>query len=426
MTAVLVPDAVPQSDQAASRPLLGRTPSAWLRRVRTASVLLGPAFVAGIAYVDPGNVATNLSAGSRFGYQLVWVVVLANAAAVLVQSLAAKLGLATGRNLAEISRERYRRPVNLALWAQAELVAVATDLAEIVGGALALQLLVGLPMLPGALITAAFAYLLLTVRSRDARRFELVVAGLFAIIAAGFGYLTVRARPDGGAFAAGLVPGFSGADSVLLASAMIGATIMPHAMYVHSALTQDRPRPADRRRALKAQRLDIAAAMGAAGLVNLAMVVLGAAVVASRPNGGDIVGMHAELGRTLGGMAGFVFAVALLSSGLASSGVGTFAGEVVMGGYLRRRIPRPVRRACTLAPTLALLALGVSATQALIASQVVISFGVPFALIALVAATRDRRLMGDLVNRRVTTACAVLITAVIGGLNAYLLIDALR
>jgi manganese transport protein len=383
--------------------------------------LFGPAFVAGLAYVDPGNVATNFAAGSKFGYQLVWVVVLANVAAMLIQYLAAKLGLATGDDLAGVTRERCPRPVVIVLWLQAELVAVATDLAEVVGGAIGLQLLFGLPLVAGSAVTAAAALVLLALRDSGHRRFEAGLTALFAVIALGFGLLAVRAGPSPLATAHGLLPDLGGNGALVLASAMIGATVMPHALYVHSALVADRSRagkPLRRGAALRAQRRDIGVAMGIAGLVNLSMVVIAAAALGSGSD--DLVQVHGELIRTLGGTAGFVFAVALLTSGLASSGVGTYAGEVIMAGYLRRRIPRWVRRAVTLTPVLAVLALGIPATTALIASQVVLSLGIPFALGSLVAATASRRAMGSFVNRPTTTALTVLITAAIVAMNAVL------
>ena len=388
---------------------------------RAASIgFLGPAFVAGIAYVDPGNVATNFAAGSRFGYRLLWVVVVANLIAALMQSLAAKLGLATGRNLAQISRARYSRPVGRALWLQAEVVAIATDLAEVVGGAIALQILFGLPLPLGAVATAAAACGVLALRRRGCRPFELAISAFFLVIVAGFVYDLVAAAPAAADLPAGLVPGFSGADSVVLATAVVGATVMPHALYVHSALTQRQPGSRlPLRRALRLQRIDIGVAMGAAGLVNAAMVVIAAAALPGVTGGiGDY---HGALVRTLGAAAGFAFVVALLASGLASSGVGTFAGEVVMAGFLERRIPRVARRLITLAPSVVLLSCGVPATTALIASQVVLGLGVPIALTTLIAATRDRGLMGALVNRRSTTVIASACAAAVAAIDVYAL-----
>jgi manganese transport protein len=392
----------------------GRSAVTSLRRVRGSVALLGPAFVVGIAYVDPGNVATNFTAGSRYGYRLLWVVVAANLVAGLVQTLSAKLGLATGRSLAEVSRERWSRPVVLVLWAQAEVVAVATDLAELVGGALALSLLFGMPLPLGALVTAGAAYGLLLVRSRGSKRFELAIVTLFLFIAGGYALDAVFAHPSAGGLAGGLVPGFAGSDSVLLAAAMVGATVMPHAVYLHSALTRRTPPHTElsTRQVLRLQRVDVATAMVTAGLVNVVMVVIAAAVL---PGAGDgIADFHAGLIRAVGGLGGFAFAVALLASGLASSGVGTLAGEEIMAGYLRRSVPRWVRRSVTLVPAVALLVTGFGAGEALVLSQLVLGLGVPFALVTLVLATRDRSLMGALVNRRGTTIAAVAAAGAVG------------
>jgi manganese transport protein len=392
--------------------------------LRRLAALFGPAFIAGIAYVDPGNVATNFTAGSRFGYTLVWVIVLANLAAALIQSLAAKLGLATGQSLAEVTRARFRRPVVVALWLQAELVAVATDLAEVVGGAVALQLLFGLPLFAGSIITALAAVVLLRLRDHGYRLFEVAVTGLFAVIALGFCYLTMRSGASSASVASGLLPKLGGNGALVIVSAMIGATIMPHALYVHSALTAADVHRGERgacRHRLRAQRLDTTVAMTIAGMVNLSMLVTGAAVL--HGTSGDIPGVHAQLGTALGGAAAFAFAVALLASGLASSGVGTYAGEVIMAGYLRRRVPRWVRRALTLVPVVAMLAVGIPATTALIASQVVLSLGIPVALACLLLATADRKLMGDLVNRRGTTIVASAVAAVVVVLNGFVLVS---
>lgn len=389
------------------------------RRAGGSLVFLGPAFVAGIAYVDPGNFATNLEAGSSFGYRLLWVVLAANLVAALMQYLSAKLGLASGRDLAQVSRVRLRRPVVIALWLQAEVVAMATDLAEVVGGALALNLLLGLPLPAGALVTAGCAYALLLVQRRGYRPFELAVLALFVLIAAGVCVDVALAHPSAGAAASGLLPGFAGTDSVVLATAIVGATVMPHAIYLHSALVRRSPELTTRR-ALRLQRLDIGAAMSAAGLVNLGMLVLAAATLTGVTGG--IPGFHAELGRTIGGLGAFFLVVALLASGLASSGVGTLAGEVIMAGYLERRVPRWVRRTVTLAPGLLVLCAGTSATTALVMSQFVLGLGIPFTLVPLILATRDRTVMGAMVNRRATTVLAWLCAAVVTAVALYSLV----
>ena len=407
------------------------TPVARLRamgRVRGALPLLGPAFVVAIAYVDPGNFATNFSAGARYGYLLLWVVVVANAVAVVVQTLSAKVGLATGANLPELCRLHFPRPVSLGLWVQAELVAMATDLAEVMGGAIALQLLFGLPLLWGGLLTGGVAFALMGLQARGYRRFEVVIAGLFSVVLLGFLVELLRVHVDPGAAAAGLVPRFHGADSVLLATGIIGATVMPHAVYLHSALTQERVPAADaaeRWHLLRHQRVDIGIAMALAGLVNIAMLVIAASVFSGRDaTTNSLVGIHSGISVQLGGGAALAFAVALLASGLASAGVGTLAGQVVMQGFVRRSVPLLLRRVVTLAPALLVLALGVEPTRALVLSQVVLSFGLPFALVPLVLLTRRRAVMGDLVNRSETTAVASVIVAVVVALNAFLVLQA--
>jgi len=396
-------------------------------RVRGPVALLGPAFVAAIAYVDPGNFATNFSAGAEFGYRLAWVILVANLMAMLIQSLSGKIGLATGRNLPELCREHFPRPVTRGLWVQAELVAMATDLAEVIGGAIALNLLFGLPLLTGGVITAAVAFALLALQGKGYRPFELAIAGLLAVIALGFVFNTVVAGVDGGEVAAGFVPSFDGVDSVLLATGILGATVMPHVIYLHSALTQDRIRPVDdgeRRLLLRSQRFDVVIAMGVAGLVNLAMLVLAAKLFFGRDLAGidTLEGAHAALEDIAGRPAALAFAIALLASGFASSGVGTYAGQVVMQGFLQRRIPLIVRRGVTLAPALVVLALGVDPTRALVLSQVVLSFGIPFALVPLVLLTRRADVMGALVNRSTTTATAWVVAALIIALNGFLLL----
>ncbi|MDQ3029833.1 MAG: Nramp family divalent metal transporter [Actinomycetota bacterium] len=391
---------------------------------------MGPAFVAAIAYVDPGNFATNVSAGAEFGYRLAWVIVAANLMAMLIQSLSGKIGLATGRNLPELCREHFPRPVTRGLWVQAELVAMATDLAEVIGGAIALNLLFGLPLLTGGLLTALVAFALLGLQGRGYRPFELAIAGLLAVIALGFVFSTAVTGLDGAAVAAGFVPSFDGVDSVLLATGILGATVMPHVIYLHSALTQDRIVPSDAREKhslLRAQRLDVVLAMGLAGLVNLSMLVLAAKLFFGRSvaDVDTLEGAHAALGAIAGAPVAFAFAIALLASGFASSGVGTYAGQIVMAGFLQRQIPLLVRRAVTMAPALVVLAVGVDPTQALVLSQVVLSFGIPFALVPLVLLTRRVDVMGDLVNRTSTTAVAWGVAALIIALNGFLLVGLL-
>ncbi|MGZ4546289.1 MAG: Nramp family divalent metal transporter [Blastococcus sp.] len=417
--------------RAASRtPLALRPPEPEAARRARRLALFGPAFVAAIAYVDPGNFATNFAGGARFGYLLLWVIVSANVIAMFVQSLSAKLGLATGANLPEVCREHFRPPVVRALWVQAELVAMATDLAEVIGGAIALNLLFGLPLLTGGLITGLVAFGLLGLQSRGHRKFQGAVTGLFAVILAGFLVMLLRAPVDPAASVAGLVPRFDGAESLVLATGILGATVMPHAIYLHSALIPQGIELASarqRRFALRTQRADVLTAMGLAGLVNAAMLLVAAALFhgSGLDPSGTLAGAHAGIGTALDGSAALVFALALLASGFASAGVGTYAGQVVMQGFVRRRIPLLVRRALTLSPALVVLALGVDPTRALVLSQVVLSFGIPFALVPLLLLTGRPNVMGELVNRRVTTVVAALVTCVIIGLNAVLLITLL-
>ncbi|MGE2734894.1 Nramp family divalent metal transporter [Mycolicibacterium vaccae] len=395
-------------------------------RDRPGWLLLGPAFVAAVAYVDPGNVAANISAGAQFGFLLVWVIVVANAMACVVQYLSAKLGLVTGQSLPEAVGARMGRPTRLAYWVQAELVAMATDLAEIVGGAIALYLLFDLPLLLGGLITGAVSLVLLLVKDRRGQTvFERVITGLLAVIAIGFLTSLFAAPPPVAEAAAGLIPRFEGAESVLLAAAMLGATVMPHAVYLHSGLVRDRhgtSRPGPHRtRLLRATRWDVGIAMVVAGAVNLSMVLVAATNLQGMDNTDSIEGAHAAVQNSLGPTVALLFAVGLLASGLASSSVGAYAGAMIMQGLLRRSIPLMTRRLVTLLPALVVLAVGVDPSRALVLSQVVLSFGIPFALIPLVRLTADRALMGSDVNGRVTTALGWIVAALITLLNVVLI-----
>jgi len=395
-------------------------------RFRGSVALLGPAFVAAVAYVDPGNFATNVSAGAQFGYGLAWVVLVANLMAMLVQYLSAKVGVATGRDLPELCRELFPRAVTRLLWGQAELIAIATDLAEFVGAAIGLNLLFGVPPLVSGLMTAVVAFGLLSLQQRGYRRFELAITALLAIVSLGFAYDLAEVHAAPARMALGLVPTFA-PSSLLLICGIIGATVMPHAIYLHSALTKDRVATRDddeRRELLKFQKLDVLVALGVAGLINLAMLFVAAALF-SRTGfspANAIASAHAGLGRLIGGGAALAFAVALLASGLSSSSVGTYAGQVVMQGFIRRRIPVFARRAVTMVPALIVLGLNLPATGVLVISQVVLSFGIPFALIPLVLLTRRADVMGALVNRRLTTVASMAVAAVIVGLNIFLIV----
>jgi manganese transport protein len=389
--------------------------------------LLGPAFVAAIAYVDPGNFATNIAGGSEFGYMLLWVILAANLMAMLIQNLSAKIGIATGRNLPDLCRTSFPRRVTFGLWVQAELIAMATDLAEFIGAAIALNLLFGIPLFEAGLLTSVVAFGILALQSRGYRRFELAIAGMLAIILLGFVYTTLRAGFDAGGAAGGFVPSFAGTDSVLLATGILGATVMPHVIYLHSALTQDRIRPADaeeRRQLLRFCRIDVTIAMGIAGLVNMSMLVVAASAFHDAGRTVETIeAAHAGFGMVIGSGAALAFALALLASGFASSSVGTYAGQVVMQGFIDRKIPLVARRLVTMTPALVVLAWGLDPTRSLVISQVVLSFGIPFALVPLVLLTRRADIMGDLVNRRGTTVAASVVAALIIALNAFLLFE---
>jgi manganese transport protein len=394
--------------------------------VRGRLAILGPAFVAAVAYVDPGNFATNIAGGAKYGYLLLWVILVANLMAMLIQNLSAKIGIATGRNLPELCREHLPRPASWALWIQAELIAMATDLAEFVGAAIALHLLFGVPLLAAGLITAVAAFGILALQAKGYRRFEQAIVGLLMIIAGGFLYETLSVGADAGGVAGGLVPGFAGTDSILLATGILGATVMPHVIYLHSALTQNRIAPRDeseRRSLLRFQRVDIMIAMGIAGLVNMSMLIVAAHLFhgAGLTGVDSIEGAHAGFERLVGGGAALAFAVALLASGFASSSVGTYAGQVVMQGFIARAIPLVLRRLITMTPALAVLTIGVDPSQALVISQVVLSFGIPFALVPLVWLTSRGDLMGTLVNRRLTTVVSGIVALLICALNLFLL-----
>jgi manganese transport protein len=387
--------------------------------------LLGPAFVAAIAYVDPGNVAANVSAGAQFGFSLLWVIVIANVMAGLVQYLSAKLGLVTGRTLPEAIGAQLSRPARLAFWAQAEIVAMATDVAEVIGGAIALRILFHLPLLLGGAITGAASLLLLLIQDRRGQQlFERVITGLLLVIAIGFTASFFVATPPPGAVLDGLVPQFHGKESVLLAAAILGATVMPHAVYLHSGLARDRhghPDPGpQRRRLLRVTRLDVGLAMVVAGAVNVAMLL----VAALNMQGHGVISIevaYQAVHDTLSPVIAVFFAVGLLASGLASSSVGAYAGAMIMQGLLYRSIPMAVRRLVTLAPALLILALGFNPTRTLVLSQVVLSFGIPFALLPLVRLTGDRALMGTDANHRVTTAVGWAIGVLISLLNGVLI-----
>jgi manganese transport protein len=389
-------------------------------------MMLGPAFVASIAYVDPGNFATNVQGGAQFGYLLLWVVLAANLMAMLIQYLSAKLGIVTDHDLPEVVRERFPRAVTWGMWVQAEVMAMSTDVAEFLGAALGLNLLFGVPLLPAGLITGVIAFAILELQTHGFRRFELAITALLGIIFAGFLYETLRIGPSAHESLRGLLPGLSGSGALYLAVGIIGATVMPHVIYLHSALTNGRmpcQNDHERRRVLRFERVDVIIALGLAGLVNMAMLAVAAKLFHTPALSGlsTIGEAHAQFGHLVGGTAALAFAVALLASGASSSSVGTYAGQVVMAGFINIRISLLLRRAVTMLPAIAVLAVGVSPTSALVLSQVVLSFGIPFALVPLVMLTCRRDVMGVHVNRRVTTIAAWTCAVVISALNVFLL-----
>jgi manganese transport protein len=388
---------------------------------------LGPAFIACVAYIDPGNFATNVAGGSRFGYRLVWVIVGANLLAMLIQTLSAKLGIATGRNLAEVCRERYSRRVVILLWLQAEAIAMATDLAEFLGAAIGIHLLFGWGLFPSAIVAGIAAFAILELQRFGFRPLEALIATLVGVIGGCYVAELTFAHPDYGAVLHhAVVPQFGGSEAVLLSVGILGATVMPHVIYLHSALTQDRLVPEtheDAQTLLRYTRVDVVIAMTIAGVINVAMLVMAASTFfkSGLLHVDSLESAHKTLQPILGNASGVLFALALLASGLSSSAVGTLSGQVVMQGFIRRQIPLAVRRLVTMIPAFVVIAIGVDPSRTLVLSQVVLSFGIPFALIPLVVFTSKREVMGPLVNRRLTTIAATAIAALIVSLNIFLL-----
>jgi manganese transport protein len=411
--------------------------SAGRSRVRSGQFLpfLGPAFIACVAYIDPGNFATNIIGGSKFGYTLVWVIVASNLMAMLIQTLSAKLGIVTGRNLPEVCREQFSRRTTFFLWLQAEAIAMATDLAEFLGAALGFHLLLGWALFPSALLTGVASFAILGLQRWGFRPLEAVIATIVAVIGVCYVAELYYAHPSFtqvGKHA--VLPSFAGErEALLVAVGILGATVMPHVIYLHSALTQRRIVPANELEALRLYRftrIDVVIAMSIAGLINVSMLVVAASVFFGSDKVdpdklGDLEVAHQTLQPILGGASGTLFALALLCSGLSSSAIGTLAGQVVMQGFVRRKIPLFVRRAVTMVPALLVIGIGVDPSKTLVISQVVLSFGIPFALIPLVRFTSRRDLMGALVNHRLTTAAAAVVAALIVGLNGFLLVQTL-
>lgn len=414
----------PSTELAGLEVLTGRTSRRGISRILP---FLGPAFVASVAYIDPGNFATNIQGGAQFGYLLLWVIVASNLTAMLVQGLSAKLGIATGHNLAEICRDRLPRSAVWSMWVVSELVAMATDLAEFLGAALGFYLLLRIPLLPAAFLAGGVTLAILALERLGFRPIEAVIGAFVGVVAVAYVIETILDHPDWSqvAFHA-VVPEFVGTESVLLATGILGATVMPHAVFLHSALTQARIVPGDEaqaRRLFRFEVIDIVVAMGLAGVVNAAMLIMAASTFFTHGLT-DIAGIedaHRTLSPLLGPASGAVFAISLLASGLSSSTVGTMAGQVIMQGFLHVRIPIWVRRVVTMAPALLVIAAGLDPTRTLVISQVMLSFGLPFALVPLVTFTARRDIMRGLVNRPSTTALAAAVTVVIVALNLYLL-----
>lgn len=410
--------------QSANEVLTGKSKKGLITRILP---FLGPAFIACVAYIDPGNFATNIQGGAQFGYMLLWVIVASNLMAMLIQTLSAKLGIASGRNLAELCREYFPQPVSIGMWVLMELVAMATDLAEFLGAALGFNLLFHIPLLAAALLTALTTFIILGLEHRGFRPLEAVITALVGVIAVCYIIETILDRPDLGqvAFHA-IVPQFSGLESVLLATGILGATVMPHVIFLHSSLTQNRiptNNDGELKRLFRFQLLDVSIAMGLAGLVNAAMLIMASSTFFSQglTNIGTIEEAYRTLTPLLGSSASIVFAISLLASGLSSSTVGTMAGQVIMQGFIHRSIPIWVRRVVTMVPPIIVISLGLDPTRTLVLSQVVLSFGLPFAIIPLVMFTRRKDVMGVLVNHRFTTIMASIVAGMIVALNIFLL-----
>ncbi|MCL4096942.1 Divalent metal cation transporter MntH [Bacillus altitudinis] len=389
---------------------------------------LGPAFIAAIAYIDPGNFATNIAAGSKYGYLLLWVILISNLMALLIQSLSAKLGIATGKNLPEIAREEFPKPVSIGLWIQGELVIIATDLAEFIGAALGLYLLFRIPLLEASIIAAIGSFAILELQRRGYRALEAGITGMLFVVVIAFAVQTFVAKPDLASVAGGLfIPRFEGTDSVLLAAGILGATVMPHAIYLHSALTQRRVvgrTEKEKKLIFRFEFLDILIAMVVAGAINASMLIVAAALFFK--NGlfvEDLDVAFQHFGTLAGPVSAILFGVGLLVAGLSSSSVGTLSGDIIMQGFIQYRIPLYVRRLITIIPPIAIIASGVNPTSALVMSQVVLSFGIAFAFIPLILFTSKKRIMGDLTNARWVTGISWVIAALVVALNLFLIVD---
>lgn len=416
-------EAQAQMSVAAERALEGK-----VKGFRRLLPFLGPAFIAAIAYIDPGNFATNIAAGSKYGYLLLWVILISNLMALLIQSLSAKLGIATGKNLPEIAREEFPKPVSIGLWIQGELVIIATDLAEFIGAALGLYLLFRIPMLEASIIAAIGSFAILELQRRGYRALEAGITGMLFVVVIAFAVQTFVAKPDIASVAGGLfIPKFDGTDSVLLAAGILGATVMPHAIYLHSALTQRRVvgrTEKEKKQIFRFEFLDILIAMLVAGAINASMLIVAAALFYK--NGlfvEDLDVAFQHFGTLAGPVSAILFGVGLLVAGLSSSSVGTLSGDIIMQGFIQYRIPLYIRRLITIIPPIAIIASGVNPTSALVMSQVVLSFGIAFALIPLIMFTSKKRIMGDLTNARWATGISWVIAALVVALNLFLIVD---
>lgn len=399
-----------------------------IRRSRKIKLsLMGPAFIAAIGYIDPGNFATNIQSGASFGYTLLWVVVWANVMAMLIQLLSAKLGIATNKNLAEHIRDRFPRPVVWAYWVQAEIIAMATDLAEFIGAAIGFKMLLGVSLLQGTVLTAIATFLILMLQRRDQKPLERVIGGLLLFVAAAYIVELAFSQPQLSGVLKGMaIPDLPNSDAVFLAAGVLGATIMPHVIYLHSSLTQNAGKHAKAER-YAATKLDVAIAMAIAGFVNLAMMATAAAAFHFNGHTGivDLDQAYLTLQPLLGNAAAVIFGLSLLAAGLSSTVVGTLAGQVVMQGFIRFYIPLWIRRVVTMLPSFVVIMLGMDATRVLVLSQVLLSFGIALALVPLLIFTGNRQLMGEMVNSRTIQYIGISIVVVVVGLNGYLLVNSL-
>ncbi len=409
---------------AAAEILSGKSKKGFLARLLP---FMGPAVIASVAYMDPGNFATNIQGGAQFGYTLLWVILASNLMAMLIQTLSAKLGIATGKNLAEHCRERFPHWVVVGMWALMEIVAMATDLAEFLGAALGFNLLLGIPLWMAGILTAIATFLILGFERYGFRPLEAIITGMVSVIAVSYLIETIKDKPDWGSVAFhAFVPQFNGPESILLGAGILGATVMPHAIFLHSALTQDRivvRQPEQLKRLFHFEIVDVLVAMGIASLINMSMLIMAATTFFNKgmTHVATIQDAHSTLAPLLGPAASWIFAVSLLASGLSSSSVGTMAGQVIMQGFLQRHIPVWIRRMITIVPSLAVIISGLDPTRTLVISQVVLSFGLPFAIIPLIIFTRDKQRMGILANRWITTLLISLVAGLIVFLNIYLI-----